>query len=493
MVEREMKLGAGPSFHLPDLEGVWEGVTTGPREELRLETVYYDTPDLRLARWRCSLRHRRGEGWTLKLPSNFSDGVVERDELNFPGEGRTPPREAVDVVRAYVRSSPLQSVAKLSTLRTRVRLLSEKGEPLAEVVDDEVTVLDGRRVAGRFRELEVELSSKGSMDQLTAIANRLRRAGAGIPESTSKLVRALGPPALQAAEVTPADLGPTPTAGEVVRHALANSLHLLMVHDPLVRLGGDPEYVHQARVGTRRMRSDLRLFRGLLDPGWANDLREELRWLAGELGAVRDAEVLFERMEGHARNLEARDLPSLHRLTGRLSGEVSRLRVELLAVMASDRYIELIERLVEAVRSPSFTDLAQHPAPEVLPRLVIPAWRGLRRRVRQVTDDGPAEELHQVRIEAKRARYAAEACEPVVGRAARDFARAAARLQTVLGEHQDSIVAQAWLRSSTTTRQAFVGGQLYAMEHAAAASARDRWREVWEDLDKRSLRAWMTP
>jgi len=69
-VEREVKLGAAPGFHLPALDGVLEGVTADAADEKRLETVYHDTPDLRLARWGVSLRHRAGEGWTVKLPGS---------------------------------------------------------------------------------------------------------------------------------------------------------------------------------------------------------------------------------------------------------------------------------------------------------------------------------------------------------------------------------------------------------------------------------------
>src|SRR6266508_4165576 len=91
--EREVKLGAGPAFHLPDLNGVVDGVTVTPPEAVRLETVYYDTPDLRLARWGVSLRHRAGEGWTLKLPTSPADRrgeqgggnpLLERNEITFP-------------------------------------------------------------------------------------------------------------------------------------------------------------------------------------------------------------------------------------------------------------------------------------------------------------------------------------------------------------------------------------------------------------------------
>src|SRR4029077_5420406 len=107
LLEREVKLGAGPAFHLPDLAGVIEGVAVAPPETVRMETVYYDTPDLRLARWGVSLRHRAGEGWTLKLSPTSSGALLERDELTFQGAARKPPQGALEVVRAYVRRSEL--------------------------------------------------------------------------------------------------------------------------------------------------------------------------------------------------------------------------------------------------------------------------------------------------------------------------------------------------------------------------------------------------
>src|SRR5260370_34867306 len=99
MPEREVKLGAGPAFRLPDLSGVLDGVTVTPPEAVRLETVYYDTPDLRLARWGESLRHRAGEGWTLKLPPAAAAGQPpgprpRRDEITFPGGSQKPPDAA---------------------------------------------------------------------------------------------------------------------------------------------------------------------------------------------------------------------------------------------------------------------------------------------------------------------------------------------------------------------------------------------------------------
>src|SRR5437773_4582698 len=196
MLEREVKLGAGPAFHLPDLAGVIEGVAVAPPETVRMETVYYDTPDLRLARWGVSLRHRAGEGWTLKLaPPPSAPGkpaaVLERDELTFEGSAKKPPDRALDMVRAYVRKSELVPVARLSTTRRRVRLVDATGTRVAEVVDDEVSVRDGRRVAARFREIEVEVPSTNGAELsdsadgiLTPLVTRLRGAGAGAPDPT---------------------------------------------------------------------------------------------------------------------------------------------------------------------------------------------------------------------------------------------------------------------------------------------------------------------
>src|ERR1700704_1303104 len=127
MLEREVKLGAGPAFHLPELDGVIDGLGASPPETVRLETVYYDTPDLRLARWGVSLRHRAGEGWTRKLPPKAAAGqppgqMLEREELTFQGGAKKPPEAAVAIVRAYVRKAELVAVARLSTVRRRVRL-----------------------------------------------------------------------------------------------------------------------------------------------------------------------------------------------------------------------------------------------------------------------------------------------------------------------------------------------------------------------------------
>jgi len=502
-----VKLGAGPAFHLPDLAGVIDGIAVGPSETVRMETVYYDTPDLRLARWGVSLRHRAGEGWTLKLSAPPSApgrpaAVLERAELTFQGSARKPPQAALEVVRAYVRKAELVPVARLSTVRRRVRLVDATGTRVAEVVDDEVSVRDGRRVAARFREIEVEAAGQNGADGtdgiITPLVTRLRGAGAGAPDPTPKHIRALGPRAVEPPEVAPEPLLPNAPAKDVIRNTLAESIAVLLHNDPLVRTGRDPEAVHQARVATRRLRSNLRTFGPLLDVEWTEPLRFELGWLAMSLGAVRDREVLLERLRDRAQSLPANDQRSASSLLQLLANEIDGLRKQLAVDLDSQRYIDLLENLVAAAHSPATLPDADQPASAVLPALATTPWRRLRSAVRRgagragLPETPTDPELHRIRILAKRARYAAEAVAPVVGPGAEAFARAAAKLQTILGEHQDSVTAQAWLRAAKVSgRRAFVAGELIAVERIAAGAARARWRKVWDSLDRKRLRDWM--
>jgi len=383
-------------------------------------------------------------------------------------------------------------------VRRRVRLVDATGTRVAEVVDDEVSVRDGRRVAARFREIEVEVpSANGEGTQaadgiITPLVTRLRGAGAGAPDPTPKHIRALGPRAIEPPEVAPEPLLPNAPAKDVIRRAIAESVAALLHHDPLVRTGRDPEAVHQARVATRKLRSNLRTFAPMLDVEWTEPLRAELGWLAMGLGAVRDREVLLQRLRDRTAALPANDQRSAEALLHVLAEEIDGLRKKLIEDLDSQRYIDLLENLVGAAHSPVTLPEAEQPAATSLPPLATTPWKRLRAAVEQLPDQPADPELHRIRILAKRARYAAEAVAPVVGVKAEEFAKAAAKLQTILGEHQDSVTAQAWLRAARITgRRAFVAGEMIALERLAAQQARGRWRKVWEALDKKRLRDWM--
>jgi len=496
--EREVKLGAWGGFTLPELAGVLDEVTTERLDERRLDAVYYDTPDLRLARSGLSLRHRAGDHppWTVKLPDGPAGPVMVRREIPFEGPPGTVPAAAAALVRAYTRSASLQPVARLKTRRTGVELRLD-GVSVSEVVDDEVSVYQGRRLASRFREVEVELFSEAPPELLAAVLARLRAAGAGEPDGTPKVVRALGPRAQLPPDIAPVRLSGGASVGEAVRAAVSAGTGRVITHDPGVRLGEDPEDVHQARVGTRRLRSDLRTFLPLLDPEWVAGLRAELGWFAELLGAVRDAEVLAERLRRQAAQLPKEDTGRLPGLLARLADDREAGRVRLLEEMNSARYITLLDRLVAAAAEPVLAEGADssQPAGEALPALVRRPWRRLRRAVDELPEDPPDEALHAVRILAKHCRYAAEAAAPVMGKRASAFASAVAGVQGVLGDHQDCTVAEAWLRrhvaGTADVDEAMLLGQLIGMQRAEAAACRAAWPAAWKRASDRRLRDWL--
>ena len=497
MREREAKFAPAPGFRLPDLTGVVEGVSTAPADTLDLQTTYFDTPDLRLTRSGASLRYRNDEGWLVKLPE--SDGgykaMLVRREHRFDGPPGAPPADALDLVLGLVRTAAVEPVSRMRTHRRRLELRGPDDKPLAEVVDDEVSILDRGHVAARFRELEVELREESDPELAHVVVDRLREAGAGEPDPTPKVVRALGSRALDAPDVLPApELGRAANAGDVVRVALTASVARLVGHDAAVRLGEDPEGVHQARVATRRLRSDLRTFRALVDEEWCETLRDELKWLGTLLGSVRDADVLLARLRARVEHLPEPDRDAAAALVTRLGAERDRARADLLEGMGGRRYLELLDRLVDAARAPVLTPEAGQAAGDVLPGLVRKPLGRLDHAVDELDDDPPDEALHDVRKRAKQARYAAEAAASATGKPARRLASALEDVQDVLGEHQDAVVAEQWLRdalAAASARQTFVIGQLAALERLEAVASRAAWRDAWKKASRKRLRSWI--
>jgi CHAD domain-containing protein len=498
-IEREVKLAAPPTFRLPDLTAAAGGLPAVTLAPLRLQATYYDTVDLRLIRWGVTVRYRTGEEggpvWTVKVPITAKGQGLSRRELNFRGGPGVVPSEVVDLLRGFVRHATIAPVAKLATRRHRAQVRDGDGSPLLEVADDIVSVLDNRQVAARFREVEVEVQGDATDELLDAIVERLRDAGAAPADSTPKLVWALGPRATAPPEVEVVPLGGDSSGADVVRAAISAAVTRLLQHDVGARLGDDAEDVHQARVATRRLRSDLRTFRNLVQPEWGTFIREELRWLAGRLGAVRDTDVLLERLTAQLARLPEQDRKAGVGLLRRLTAERDAARRELHAAMQSDRYVDLVEELVHAARLPKLLPEAEQPARDVLPRLVRKPWRQLEGAVDALGKEPEDAQLHEVRIRTKRARYAAEAVSPVIGKPAQRLGASLASLQSVLGDLQDGAVAEEWLRSTATRARgaaAVVAGQLVAVQHAEMAKARRRWRDAWKAISKKSVRSWMS-
>jgi len=474
-VERELKLEPEETFSLARIEPRWDEYVASPVRLQRLHTTYYDTPDLRLTRWGCSLRLRRGEGWTLKIPVPTDGEALAREEHVFPENGPGVPARAVELATAYLRGAAPRPVAELRTLRASRQVSTGEGDEIAEVVEDDVRVVEGRRVVRRFRQVEIELSDGAPESVLGALGDTLRAHGAGAPDPVPKNVRALGRRAR-----TPEIDVPRPkrdaTVATIAQIAFARSVERVIRYDAKLRLHPDPDAVHRARTAVRRLRSDLRTFRPILERAWADGLRERLSWLQDGLSAARDADVLIDGVRRRAETLCDADRTEAEAVLETLGVARDAAYAHVAAMLRDVRYVVLLQALVDCAKHPVFEAAAERRARRSSRALVGAVWKALRARVRDSTQPASDRELHRIRIAAKRLRYAAEAFAPVGGRAAARLARAAERVQNVLGEQHDAVVAHERLRDvAGTDGHAFIAGQLAGLERHASLEARAAW------------------
>lgn len=500
--EREAKLIPGEGFSMPAFDGMPEGAVIVADAVRELDATYYDTPELELARWGITLRYRRGESgrpWTLKLPENESHTTLARDELRFAGGAEVVPDDARDLLRGFLRGNPLTSVARLCTTRVPLHVRDANGQSLVEIVDDSVEVCEGGSGLERFREIEVEtmVDNRRSHAALRAAVSALVDAGCGSERPIPKLVRALGERAQQPPSVVVAAVGRHASGGDLIRHLTASSVIQILVHDPGVRLGQDPEAVHLYRVATRRLRADLRTFSRLLDEDETKAIRDELRWLGHAVGPVRDLDVLGARFADHARELPDLDQRAASELLARLASSRSDAHQRLLEVLCSDRYDRTLRTLVDSASAPPIAARSERkaakPATTLARRLVRRRWDQLADTVDAGGDAPTDRQLHEIRIAAKRCRYAAEAFAPVAGRPARRFASLVEDVQTVLGDYHDAVIAETWLRDAAVELvdcRVAIGG-LIARERRARARLRGEWPSVWHRASRRKERAWL--
>ena len=466
-LEREIKLAPGDGFVLPELGG--ERLAT----RIFIST-YHDTQDLRLARHGVTFRHRVEDGaglWQLKLPRGAG-----RLELELPGPPARPPAELVGLLPAYLRGSDLVPVARLRTRREGIRAQG------AEIVDDNVAVLEGQRVSRRFREVEVELLD-GDERTLRRLEKELRKAGArATGELRPKLYRALD--LAGAVDVRTSAKGAAP--GEALGIALEAEYRSILAHDPGTRRGDDPEDLHQLRVATRRMRAFLRAARPLVDGDWAASLREELGWLGGHLGPARDLDVMLARLRAEVGALGA-DADAASGLLQALEEERAAAYRDVADTLGSDRYFALLDRLEASVRPPLTGD--ETPLTSIFHREA----KRMRRTFAALSEESGDGELHASRIAVKRARYAADLGAHELGRPGVRFVAVAKQLQDILGDHQDAVVAQArirdWAASSPAPGSGFAAGRLVQLERDRMTAARAAWPDTWRRLDRAARRA----
>ena len=509
-LEVEAKFSVDESATTPVLTEI-EHVAEVHGETHELSAVYYDTPDLRLTRSKITLRRRTGgkdSGWHIKLPA--SHGRVElHADLTEPEYGEyTVPSELLFPVRAIVRDIPLEPIAQVDNVRHEFALMDIEGKLVGEFCDDHVTswslLPNGKRQTWREWEFEIGEEYLADVENTMASATQLlEAAGATASKSPSKLVAALGDSVNTAPQPPkPAELEKSNPAYAVLK-ALKSNRDALVANDPKVRRD-EYDSIHQMRVATRELRSHMQTFEGILVGDGYLELEKELKHLAGVLGVARDAEVVEERFHDLLKTVDSDIIDEVTRkhLEQDMAVEYRNAHSEVLELLESQRYFDLLNALDELLANPQVAEVAEEEGEEETPEEILVTHldeaytRLVKRHQKAVTRWEDKERtlreregyFHDMRKSAKKLRYSADAAR-ATGLKTKKLYEACKRMQTVLGDFQDSVTSRdVLLRKAEESRAAgentFAYGVLFQVERERGLESLKDYAKSFEKIEK---------
>jgi CHAD domain-containing protein len=462
---------ASEPYELPALAG-----RAIPRRDFT--ETFYDTAGGRLGLAGFVLRRRIENGKGLWRLSVVCDGVQTLD-IESPGGPAGPPEELRELVSAASAGFELTPVLRTRTHATGVRVKAGS-RSLAKISVTSIALLDGQRATGSFKEIELE--------QLAASGKELARLESALRKSGAKRTNGAGPLEEALAREPQPELPLPSTSLEQLRPYLREQYARMLAHDPGVRVGNDPEDLHQLRVATRRLRSVLKTAEPILDRTWVAGIRDELAWLGGELGAVRDLDVLIPYLREEAVSLDSADRRALAPLFKKLEEERAVARQGVLEALRSERYLALLASIEAAAAGPP------PGARGSLRAEVKNEFKKLRKAMRHLEEEPTDEAIHKARIKGKRARYATELLEDELGKSGTKLVAAAKDFQDAAGEHQDAVVAEerirGLLRGVRAQRTALAAGILVSRQRNRRDAAAAGLPEAWSRYEDAAEKVW---
>jgi triphosphatase len=482
---------------------------TGPALVVEIEDRYLETEDgrLRAAGW--AARIRQGSTTpatlTLKTEARRSTGAVHRrSELEGPADPQRPPADwpasdARDLLIELLGDAPARELVTLRQ-RRRQRTYSD-GETTVELSLDRIRAVADGRVVERSTALEAELHG-GDEARLLAIGGLLESVPGLVPAGNSKLVAAVAAAerARRMAALPSLPIGKTPgvvaedTLAEAGRKVIAFHFARMLAREPGTREGRDPEELHQMRVATRRMRAAWRVFADGFDAGATRRIRGSLRVLAGELGAVRDLDVLLDGMAAYRAALDPAQAKALEPLVAAWRADRDAGRRTLIRTLDSVGHRRWIARSITFLTTPGAgvvppAAAAPHRIRETAPSRIWTAYE-LVRAYGAVLRWADVPTLHALRIEGKRLRYTLEFVRETLGPEANPLIERVTNLQDHLGLLNDADVAAARARSFLVERGAALGqaerdaiGQYLVHQEREVARLRRSIGRPWRGID----------
>lgn len=475
--EVELKFVCGPD----DLAAVLAAVPPGDDGVAELISVYFDTADLALQKAGASLRVRERGGQRVQTLKR-GEGLA-REEHEAPIEGLAPDPALGPLPKLAPAGADLKPVFNVRVSR-RQRTFRYQGATVELALDQ------GEVVGGEARspicEVELELKS-GSPAALFALAHELLEAAPLYLSFDSKAAR--GQALVAGTAGDPRKSGPVvlkgrETVAEAFQATARQALGQIAANAAVLRQAPSVEAVHQLRVGARRFRSALSTFDKALRDGRLEATKAELKWLSHACDRARNLDVFAESLPERA---EAEPSPGDATLRKLVAGAQRKARAAVVETVSSDRFRRL---MVEVTAWVETGDWRLHgPARKPVKPFAAAA---LKTRRRKLLDHGGAvktqddEALHELRIAAKKLRYAGDALASLFpARRAKAFAAAVKDLQTELGELNDLATAGPLVESlALPVDAAFVAGQALGLRMAARPARLARAAKAFARLAK---------
>ena len=483
---------------------------SGQPQLLQMHDIYVDTPDLQLCRHQAGLRVRQVDGrWmqTLKAGGTVSGGLHSRHEWEGDVPGPAPDLDALDsaigrkqpvgaLLRQQAVRDGLQAVFTTRMERTVWQLRTPQGDEIECVLDQGVIESGGSDADGTARsvpvsEIELELK-RGQASSLFDVALSLLRdvpLTLGHMSKAERGYRLAASQPLQAVKAQPLALDAAMTVEQVFQAIAGNCLEQVSGNQDGVAAGEDVESLHQMRVGLRRLRSALGMFKALL--ALPEGLQQELDWLGGALGEARDWDVLagqtLARLDGEA----AADAAALAQAA---HAQARAAHAQAAQAVASSRYTAWmlgVQRWLQAgewcaSRTPRQLQRLDAGVLGFARKTLRADQRRLMKRGRRLLHATP-QQRHKVRIAAKKTRYATEFFASLLaGRAVKPYVGRLSALQDELGWLNDVQVADRLLQqlpdgqaghAELRLHAAFVRGYLAA--RAQSQGADGRMHKAW--------------
>lgn len=493
--EIELKLAVDPAAlarlkRLPLLRGH----RSGRARNKVLRSVYYDTPDHRLAAAGITVRLRHdasGTVQTVKTAGNRASGLFARQEWECGVTGDSPdtPHLRATGLAPLTDADVLAALAPVFATHIRRTLHDLNGDGWRiELAMDVGEVRAGDR-SEPINEVELELK-EGTAADLFVLARAMAEA---IPlrllvlsksDRGYDLATGRGTTAVRA---RPVALDGDHSIAEAFRAIARNCLHHLLANQQALLESGDGEAVHQMRVALRRLRSALKIFRPLVAGPQLTPLREEVRWLLAQLGPARDAEVFLSEiidpvLQGHG------DQPGLEELRDHWQAQHDRDLAAARAAVSEKRFALLLLDLGAWAEAGEWSkaDIAADRLAPFAKRVLKKAARKLRKVGGKDLSRLSPPALHRVRILGKQLRYAAEFFAPLKGKPARDALSRLSKLQDALGELNDIAVAVPRLAACHHMGEtAWAAGVVAGWHEARRAELVARAQALWADWRKR--------